>query len=59
MTKNAIVTGGSRGIGRAIAEELKNRGCNVAATYAGNDEAAAKFKDETGISVFKWDVGDY
>ena len=59
MTKNAIVTGGSRGIGRAISIALKNAGCNVAATYAGNDEAAAKFKDETGIGVYKWDVGDY
>jgi acetoacetyl-CoA reductase len=59
MGKCAIVTGGSRGIGRAIAEALKNNGCNVAATYAGNDEAAAKFKEETGINVYKWDVGDY
>ncbi len=59
MSKNAIVTGGTRGIGRAIALSLKGAGCSVAATYAGNDEAAAKFKNETGISVFKWDVGDY
>lgn len=59
MAKNAIVTGGSRGIGRAISVALKSKGCNVAATYHGNDEAAAKFKDETGINVYKWDVGDY
>ena len=59
MSKNAIVTGGTRGIGAAIAQRLKESGCTVAATYAGNDEAAAKFKDETGINVFKWDVGDY
>ena len=59
MGKNAIVTGGTRGIGRAISLALKNSGCTVAATYAGNDEAAAKFKSETGINVFKWDVGDY
>jgi acetoacetyl-CoA reductase len=59
MGKNAIVTGGTRGIGRAISLALKARGCNVAATYAGNDEAAAKFKDETGINVYKWDVGEY
>lgn len=59
MTRNAIVTGGSRGIGRAISIALKNKGCSVAATYAGNDDAAAKFKDETGINVYKWDVGDY
>lgn len=60
MTKrNAIVTGGTRGIGAAIAVALTEAGCTVAATYAGNDEAARKFKGETGISVFKWDVGDY
>ena len=59
MARNAIVTGGTRGIGAAISKCLKEKGCTVAATYAGNDEAAAKFKDETGINVFKWDVGDY
>lgn len=59
MGKTAIVTGGTRGIGRAIALALKNKGCTVAATYAGNDEAAAAFKNETGVGVFKWDVGDY
>lgn len=59
MGRNAIVTGGTRGIGRAIALALKEKGCNVAATYAGNDEAAAKFKEETGVNVYKWDVGDY
>lgn len=59
MGRNAIVTGGTRGIGRTICLALKNQGCNVAATYAGNDEAAAKFKEETGVNVYKWDVGDY
>ena len=59
MTRNAIVTGGTRGIGRSIAERLKEAGCNVAATYAGNDAAANEFNAETGIHVFKWDVGDY
>ncbi len=60
MTKRkAIVTGGTRGIGRAISLALKEAGCDVAATYAGNDEAAKKFKAETGVNVFKWDVGDY
>lgn len=60
MTKRtAIVTGGTRGIGQAISLALKDAGCTVAATYAGNDDAAKKFKAETGISVFKWDVGDY
>ncbi len=59
MIRNAIVTGGTRGIGRAISIALKEKGCDVSATYAGNDEIAAQFKDETGIDVYKWDVGDY
>lgn len=59
MARNAIVTGGTRGIGAAIAQCLKAKGCNVAVTYAGNDEAAAKFKDATGINAYKWDVGSY
>ena len=59
MQHNAIVTGGTRGIGRAICEELKAAGINVAANYGGNDEAAARFKAETGIPVYKFDVGDY
>jgi len=59
MGRTAIVTGGTRGIGRAISLALKEKGYTVAATYAGNDEAAAKFKEETGVNVFKWDVGDY
>ncbi len=59
MTKVAIVTGGSRGIGAAISIALKNAGYSVAANYAGNDEAAAKFKAETGIPVYKWSVADY
>jgi acetoacetyl-CoA reductase len=57
--RTAIVTGGTRGIGKAIALALKEKGCVVAASYAGNEEAAAKFKNETGINVFKWDAGDY
>ncbi len=59
MARVALVTGGTRGIGGAISKALKEAGYNVAATYAGNDEAANKFKEETGIPVFKWDVGDY
>ncbi|ODA66248.1 3-oxoacyl-[acyl-carrier-protein] reductase FabG [Methyloligella halotolerans] len=59
MARVALVTGGTRGIGGAISKALKEAGYDVAATYAGNDEAANKFKDETGIPVFKWDVGDY
>ncbi|MBX9453513.1 MAG: acetoacetyl-CoA reductase [Neoaquamicrobium sediminum] len=59
MTRTAIVTGGSRGIGAAISAGLKQAGYKVAANYAGNDEAAAKFKEETGIPVYKWSVADY
>ena len=58
MARVALVTGGTRGIGAAISKALAAKGCKVAATYAGNDEAAAKFKAATGISVFKWDVAD-
>jgi acetoacetyl-CoA reductase len=59
MARVALVTGGSRGIGAAISKALKAAGCKVAANYAGNDEAAGKFKDETGIPVYKWSVADY
>src|SRR3954447_11983117 len=59
MARVALVTGGSRGIGAAIAVALKAAGYKVAANYAGNDEAAAKFKAETGIPVYKWSVADY
>lgn len=58
-TRTAIVTGGTRGIGRGICELLKAKGYNVVASYAGNDEAAAKFTAETGIPAYKWDVADY
>ncbi|VVT03908.1 beta-ketoacyl-ACP reductase [Rhizobium sp. EC-SD404] len=59
MARVALVTGGSRGIGAAISKALKDAGYTVAATYAGNDEKAAAFKQETGIAVFKWDVSSY
>ncbi len=59
MTRTALVTGGSRGIGAAISKELKAQGYTVAATYAGNDEAAAAFTAETGIKTYKWNVADY
>ncbi len=56
MARVALVTGGTRGIGAAICKALKAAGYKVAANYGGNDEAAQKFKAETGIPVFKWDV---
>jgi acetoacetyl-CoA reductase len=59
MARIALVTGGSRGIGAAVSKALKAQGCTVAATYAGNDDAANTFKAETGIPVFKWDVSNY
>ena len=59
MARVALVTGGSRGIGAAISKALKAAGCSVAANYAGNDAAAEKFKAETGIPVYKWDVSSF
>lgn len=54
--KTALVTGGTRGIGKAICIALKDAGYKVVANYAGNAEAAKKFTDETGIAAYKWDV---
>jgi acetoacetyl-CoA reductase len=59
MARVALVTGGTRGIGAAISQALQKAGYKVAANYAGNDEAAQKFKSETGIPVFKWDVSSF
>ena len=59
MERFALVTGGSRGIGAAISVALKNEGYKVAATYAGNDEAASNFTTETGIKTYKWNVSSY
>lgn len=58
MSRVALVTGGTRGIGAAIAIGLKDAGYGVASTYAGNVERAEAFKAETGIHVYKWDVAD-
>ncbi len=55
----ALVTGGTRGIGAAISIALKNAGYKVAANYATRDEAAAAFKKEHGIAVYKWDIGSF
>ena len=59
MTKVALVTGGTRGIGAAISIALQDAGYKVAATYAGNDDAAAAFTKDTGIATYKWSVADY
>jgi acetoacetyl-CoA reductase len=59
MARVALVTGGTRGIGEAICKALKAAGYTVAANYGGNDEAAQKFKAETGIAVYKWDVSSF
>ena len=59
MSKVALVTGGSRGIGAAISRALMEAGYTVAATYAGNDDAAKAFTEETGIKTYKWSVADY
>ncbi|HLZ03172.1 MAG TPA: acetoacetyl-CoA reductase [Bradyrhizobium sp.] len=59
MARVALVTGGTRGIGAAISKALKNAGYKVAASYAGNDAAAEKFKAETGVPVYKWDVASF
>jgi len=55
----ALVTGGTRGIGAAISVALREAGYKVAATYAGNDNAAAAFTKDTGIATYKWSVADY
>ena len=59
MTRVAIVTGGTRGIGKAISLALKDMGFSVVANYAGNEEKAQRFSSETGIATYKWDVGDH
>jgi acetoacetyl-CoA reductase len=59
MPRVALVSGGTRGIGAAICKALKAAGYNVAANYGGNDEAAQKFKQETGIAIYKWDVSSF
>ncbi len=59
MTRVAIVTGGTRGIGEAISVRLKAAGMSVAANYAGNDASAKAFTDRTGIPAYKWNVADF
>ena len=59
MSRVALVTGGTRGIGAAISVALTKAGYRVAANYAGNEEKAQAFNTETGIRIFKWDVSSY
>jgi acetoacetyl-CoA reductase len=59
MTRVAIVTGGTRGIGEAICQALQAKGLKVVANYGGNDKAAQAFTERTGIPSYKWDVGDH
>lgn len=59
MGRVALVTGGTRGIGAAIARNLQEAGHRVAVTYHGNEDAAAAFRKETGIEAYKWDVSDF
>jgi acetoacetyl-CoA reductase len=59
LPRVALVTGGTRGIGRAIATLLNVEGFRVAAVYHGDDRAARAFMEETSIPAFKWDVGDF
>jgi acetoacetyl-CoA reductase len=59
MARVALVTGGTRGIGEAVSVALKAAGYEVAASYAGNDEAANAFRERTGIPVYRWDVADF
>jgi acetoacetyl-CoA reductase len=58
MARVAIVTGGTRGIGAAISRGLADAGYAVAATFRGNDEAAERFRSDSGVAVYKWDVAD-
>ena len=59
MKRIALVTGGTRGLGRAISIALREQGCDVASVYHGNEAAAHNFEAEAGIPVFQWDVANF
>ncbi len=59
MKRIAIVTGGTRGIGKAVARRLQDDGMTVVVNYAGNTEKAKQFEEDTGIIAYQWDVGDH
>lgn len=59
MSRIALVTGGTRGIGEAICTTLKAEGYTVVANYGGNDQAAAAFTERTAIPAMKFDVSDF
>ncbi|MDE2254562.1 MAG: acetoacetyl-CoA reductase [Betaproteobacteria bacterium] len=59
MNKLALITGGTRGIGAAIATRLQGDGYRIAVTYLGNDAAARAFQERTGITPYKWNGADY
>jgi acetoacetyl-CoA reductase len=59
MPRTAVVTGGTRGLGRAMSVALRDAGCRVAATYHSDDDAAQRMREETGIAVYRWDVADF
>ena len=59
MARTAVVTGGTRGLGRAISLALRDSGCKVAATYHSNEAAARQMQEASGIAVYRWDVADF
>ena len=59
MSRVAVVTGGTRGIGEGISLALKDMGYTVVANYGGNEQKAQEFTENTGIPSYKFDVGDH
>ena len=59
MARIALVTGGVRGIGAATCKALKGAGYGVVANYAANAVAAERFRNDTGIPTYLWNVADF